>query len=52
LFKVFRNWWPGWKGERKGLPVEMREADMGIKMSRAFEYRTQTNRFIAYIREY
>ena len=44
LVSVFRNWWPGWKGERKGLPMEMRDTDMGIKLSRSFEHRTQTNR--------
>ena len=29
----FRNWWPGWSGERE--PLQMSENDMGVKMGRS-----------------
>ncbi len=35
---MFRNWWPGWNGEKKGNPETLGRGDMGISMRRKFEH--------------
>lgn len=33
---MFRNWWPGWSGERKG--IDLQGSSKAVKLSRKFEF--------------
>lgn len=48
---MFMNWWPGWKGERKGDPMELAGGNMGIKLTRKFDF-VRPNRRVERLTDY
>lgn len=42
---MFRNWWPGWNGEKKGVIEPLQKPDMGISMKRKYDLVKPGQRF-------